>query len=1062
MSKPPKTTTRQAEVDSPGPTTPPRKPARNVASNAPAGNTNAPSTNPTTPRAPKQDGGDQKQSDLRKVVVNQMVHEIRRCTIEDFLDYYAPFRVSPDTIATARQLLAKEGHVEEDKESGEYQLTNFGRGPGNASLESQMFEPLEEIVAALGGVECHDLAGSVRTRRFHYRNCANTSMESEISGTNFRVDAAVSMGATPKGSDERTVISETAVPLEFKRNRSDDSRMENREQLVGAANQIMNDDPRRMWMYGITIEAEKMAVWYFSRSHSVKCTSFDFSANVDLFIAIMLSLLFSTDKEMGYDPTVHRVVFNNEICYVYEVGPRDSPTYWRTITPIYNPRVLCITGKKTRVWRAVQVSGLQGEKLQELNPGNEVALKDVWLDKDAPTEKEIQQQIFKKLDDISPDKYAWARPAIRDRIQDAIANKTYKWYFMEIETDFKGEVARAPSGASGADPSILGFGSTKRKVPGDDNVVRGSTQYSNPSMHTGVRLGGEGIPNRAPRQHLPKQQYRVVYKHVGTALHDCEDLPATFSGLLDVYFALVLLFLSGWVHRDISTGNILIVKDRKSGRSIGKLSDLEYAKGIENQKATPGSLKTGTPFFMSLEIHSGQNPCVVDASTVRSAEVKPKNPDPWNFPAPARKKKASRRDDPFESLPPRHRFHHDLESLWWIIVWLLLVRVDFEEVPRENGQLLEEQIFTHQSMPNARRARFFKEIVKDGVTHPDLADAVVCLNEIRAGLVTIYQQHTVTLQDYHKLYESIADSLSQLVQETHAVDVKLRPLKKRSVKSYQQSTRSSTALDKEEYVPGSSAPPSEDGHEGDVVLDEGPGEVNLPEEVGEVISAPLFGRISRMGLQGEVEESVSAQDQNFETLGNFPNRLQISFRHALVLLAGLILAVVQWQRSLQPQPAVDGDQAPDWFDRLLLYAIRWFTAANVVQFGYLLIFAAVPRTAYWLPFHLCAQKLYINAFLNDLNSRPVQRRRRFSDFGDTFPRRSFVNPVVRQDELETPESENKTTIQSHTEESSGQQSSQVGGSKLDVPAGSEEISVASWGPPQVSSSLASLHDLSDS
>ncbi|KAF5360532.1 hypothetical protein D9756_004742 [Leucocoprinus leucothites] len=196
-----------------------------------------------------------------------------------------------------------------------------------------------------------------------------------------------------------------------------------------------------------------------------------------------------------------------------------------------------------------------------------------------------------------------------------------------------------------------------------------------------------------------------------------------------------------------------------------------------------------------------------------------------------------------------------------------------------------------------------------------------------------------------------------------------------------------------------------------------------------------------------------AQNREFETLGNLSNRLQISFRQGLTLLAGLILAVMQWQLPLQkPQVnRLDGEQMADWFDKLLLYAIRRFSVANLVQLGYFVVFAILPRTAYWLPFHLSAQKLYINAFLNEMNSRPVPRRRRYGEFGDTFPRRSFVNPGLRNDETDIPDSDNKTTIQlqDHTEDFSGQQSSHIGSSKLDVPIGTEEeISVTSWDPLQ--------------
>ena len=59
--------------------------------------------------------------------------------------------------------------------------------------------------------------------------------------------------------------------------------------------------------------------------------------------------------------------------------------------------------------------------------------------------------------------------------------------------------------------------------------------------------------------------------------------------------ALTLLFCAGWVHRDISCGNVLLWKDT-DGRPHGKLGDLEYAKRFPS---TTGSSdpKTVRPFM---------------------------------------------------------------------------------------------------------------------------------------------------------------------------------------------------------------------------------------------------------------------------------------------------------------------------------------------------------------------------------------------------------------------------------------------------------------------------------
>ena len=68
-------------------------------------------------------------------------------------------------------------------------------------------------------------------------------------------------------------------------------------------------------------------------------------------------LLDVTKGKIGFDPTVKRVRFHKEICYVYQVGGR----FFRTIKSLFISRVLCITGRKTRVWEAVEVAGTSEE-----------------------------------------------------------------------------------------------------------------------------------------------------------------------------------------------------------------------------------------------------------------------------------------------------------------------------------------------------------------------------------------------------------------------------------------------------------------------------------------------------------------------------------------------------------------------------------------------------------------------------------------------------------------------------------------------------------------------------
>ena len=54
----------------------------------------------------------------------------------------------------------------------------------------------------------------------------------------------------------------------------------------------------------------------------------------------------------------------------------------------------------------------------------------------------------------------------------------------------------------------------------------------------------------------------------------------------------------GYIHRDISAGNVLLVDMEGSSLKRGVLSDLEYAVKLGN-KSPAHDVRIGTPFFMA-------------------------------------------------------------------------------------------------------------------------------------------------------------------------------------------------------------------------------------------------------------------------------------------------------------------------------------------------------------------------------------------------------------------------------------------------------------------------------
>ena len=105
---------------------------------------------------------------------------------------------------------------------------------------------------------------------------------------------------------------------------------------------------------------------------------------------------------MGFDSTVRCVMFQNNMCYMYQV---DGRFFWM-IKSLFHGRVLCITGRMTQVWEAVEVYETSEEEIgKEKNRGRCYAVKDVWLDKDSHIEEDNLNKIFAALNNVDVDHY---------------------------------------------------------------------------------------------------------------------------------------------------------------------------------------------------------------------------------------------------------------------------------------------------------------------------------------------------------------------------------------------------------------------------------------------------------------------------------------------------------------------------------------------------------------------------------------------------------------------------------------------------------------------------------
>ncbi|KAK0204511.1 hypothetical protein DFS33DRAFT_1423771 [Desarmillaria ectypa] len=158
----------------------------------------------------------------------------------------------------------------------------------------------------------------------------------------------------------------------------------------------------------------------------------------------------------------------------------------------------------------------------------------------------------------------------------------YKQYFMDIHacevvirTDKTEDAIASPSDSYCMyDAKRWPSSSAASRLP--------TTIFSNTADPVGGALAGPSQRHHPQHLYTGRKHVRVLFTKVGTPLDKVQNQKMLFTGPLHAFTELKHLYITSYVHRDISSGNILICSGNR-----GEISDLEHAKG--------------TPIFMATE-----------------------------------------------------------------------------------------------------------------------------------------------------------------------------------------------------------------------------------------------------------------------------------------------------------------------------------------------------------------------------------------------------------------------------------------------------------------------------
>ncbi|KAF8811241.1 hypothetical protein BYT27DRAFT_7336283 [Phlegmacium glaucopus] len=526
---------------------------------------------------------------------------------------------------------------------------------------------------------------------------------------------------------------------EYKKKNTKNDLNDNVLKILWSLHHMMNIDHRRRFAFGVTIENTDTRIWFCCRQMIFVTRRFDFMKEPAKLIRLISSLAYADVVKLGYDPTMELIWKDDRWNYRITIQGKDNhgdvaTKAYETISIIADMSSN-LRGRATRVYEAFDVG----------NPGATVVIKDSWVDANRPKEGDMLSEI---LDGASEDEKAMFLTILLhgvvtiDGRQDLTQDLLMNGYLISNDNSISKKKSHDVSDRL-AERMVKKI-SCKATIytrplylSSSDPDSQSTSLITSPDVTT-LDLNEK----RLPRVYGPKAHYRIVFKERGESLHSLSRLrqirlPLVMQAMQDVLKALAFLTKKGYVHRDVSPGNIIIYNGR------AKLNDLEFAK--EYGTVTSNNVRTGTYNFMAVEVET-------------SAYMY--HPD-CRF---------------------SHNPLHDIESLWWVGLWFLLCHYtagNLRDVTVQKHiefvKMLGQTIFNTGADHRRRRDALIHSTL---LTHSNplcFQQSVQCLvdvlDDFRAQLITYYkdynpqqpQDRTFFTPDVHRkvgvLFENILESL---------------------------------------------------------------------------------------------------------------------------------------------------------------------------------------------------------------------------------------------------------------------------------------------------------------
>ncbi|ELR04271.1 hypothetical protein GMDG_06671 [Pseudogymnoascus destructans 20631-21] len=381
--------------------------------------------------------------------------------------------------------------------------------------------------------------------------------------------------------------------------------------LARYAREVFFAQDTRRFVLGFTLCGSIMRLWEFDRLGGIASSPFDINQDGLQFVSVVLGYLWMNKTQLGFDPTILEAGGERYI-EIMRHGRKERLVIDETMK-----RAGCVAGRATTCWKA---------HLADDDTKAPLVIKDSWQYPERDEEGELLREATDKEVVNVARHYchetvhvAGERDDVRGNVRRNLDISKAANYFVQRK---KAEGSMLPPKPSGMDSSRRGRSTAdtinrKRSSSSLDATLppKKRTCSSSPTK----RVQTPSTHNRIRR--------RVIVRDYGTPIYkasSCVAMVAALEGCIEGYES--LHGRASMLQRDVSIGNLMMNEDVDNPSWASFLIDLDLAIRSEREEPSGARSMTGTRAFMAIGVLLGE----------------------------------------------KHSFMHDLESFFWVLLWICI------------------------------------------------------------------------------------------------------------------------------------------------------------------------------------------------------------------------------------------------------------------------------------------------------------------------------------------------------------------------------------------------------